>query len=55
MGILFIGIGLLIGIHVWIERTETFHEWANYQEQLRFEREQEEWRRITGRYFFLFF
>lgn len=52
MGILFIGIGLLIGIYVWIERTKTFHEWADYQERLHFEREQEEWRRIAGRYFF---
>ena len=51
MGILFIGIGLLIGIFVWIERTETFHEWADYREQIRFKREQEKRSLINERYF----
>ena len=51
MGILLIGIGLLIGIHIWIERTETFHEWADYQEQLRFKQEQEKRSLMNARYF----
>jgi hypothetical protein len=51
MGILLIGIGLLIGIHIWIERSETFHEWADYQEQLRFKQEQEKRSLMNERYF----
>jgi hypothetical protein len=51
MSILFIGIGLLIGIHVWIERAETFHEWADYQEQICFKQKQEERILINARYF----
>jgi len=42
MGILFIGIGLLVGMRMWIEHTETFHEWADRCEHLRFTRKQEE-------------
>jgi hypothetical protein len=43
MSIVFIGIGLLIGIYVfWFEQTEIFHEWANYREHLRLKQEQEE-------------
>ena len=53
MGILFIGVGLLIGIYVfWFERTETFHEWADYQEQLRFKQEQEKRNLMNERYLF---
>ena len=51
MGILFIGIGLLIGILVWIRRTETYHDWVDYREQLRFKQEQEKRNLINETYF----
>ena len=42
MGILFIGLGLFIGIQVWAERAGRFNAWADYQEQFQFKKEQED-------------
>lgn len=53
MVILCIGIGLIVGIYLWIERTETFHGWADYREQLRFKQEQEKQKLIHERHFFI--
>ena len=43
MGILIFGVGLLlVGAHVWVKRSKTAHNWANYQERRHFEHEQKE-------------
>ena len=51
MGILFIGIGLVVGIYVWIEPSEMSREWANCRERLHFEQEQKkrEWRKWANK------
>ncbi len=47
MGILFIGIGLLVGIFTWVGGSETSGDWASYQERRHFEQEQKkrEWQK----------
>jgi hypothetical protein len=42
MAILFIGVGLLIGIQVWFEQTGMSDEWADYQEQFHSKETREE-------------